>query len=567
MEIFNIIEETFLIEAALTKGSQRVMADKKLVAGLADALRDDAESHPQNFPANSARNFQKAPDEELAQWFLERMDEIEKAGYEGTIYSRDGVYSDWIVRRYIAGSHNYEDLIGVMNMNLRDWTLLKNRNMLDPAHTDIPKFNSVRSLGKYLSTHYYNKLEDIRKAAQSAQANKIAKRAKIVDNDDYSLYTVFNWAGARALGLGTQWCTANSASDYNYNNYSDRAMLFQLFPKNPDQVDKVGKMVGKRTTGPEKYQFDGGSYSFHDIADDPEEPSKITKKFPYLYDDLIKGLTQNKEKLETAMNQMSEDPALNTKEGKTKKYKIDDEIKKLDNLKRMGYFTDKKRPPPKSAEEPGALPAPEGNQQMENIRQLALEMLEVKFDDVDDFGLQTEAGITENKGPIMENIDKDVKAMLDNLKKYDILKESVSPVLGMVTLNQRPVEEKKEWTPPWLKDKDKPNDEKEEDTNKDDKEEVDEARGSWDLAKATKEEEELDERDEGKHNNGKTTGFKAVAKKAAAEYGSKEAGERVAGAVRNKMKAAGKLEEEVDTGPDPEVIAWMKRFDKLGRMS
>lgn len=52
----------------------------------------------------------------------------------------------------------------------------------------------------------------------------------------------------------------------------------------------------------------------------------------------------------------------------------------------------------------------------------------------------------------------------------------------------------------------------------------------------------LEEKDEGKHNNGKTTGFKAVAKNAAAEYGSKEAGERVAGAVRNKMKKAGKLE-------------------------
>jgi len=51
----------------------------------------------------------------------------------------------------------------------------------------------------------------------------------------------------------------------------------------------------------------------------------------------------------------------------------------------------------------------------------------------------------------------------------------------------------------------------------------------------------LEEKDEGKHNNA-TTGFKAVAKKAAAEYGSKEAGQRVAGAVRNKMKAAGKLE-------------------------
>lgn len=85
-----------------------------------------------------------------------------------------------------------------------------------------------------------------------------------------------------------------------------------------------------------------------------------------------------------------------------------------------------------------------------------------------------------------------------------------------------------------------------------------------DTNDAPEDDEALTERDEGKHNNGTTTGFKAVAKKAASEYGSKEAGERVAGAVRNKMKASGKLEEDAE--PDPEIIAWMKRFDKLGRI-
>lgn len=59
---------------------------------------------------------------------------------------------------------------------------------------------------------------------------------------------------------------------------------------------------------------------------------------------------------------------------------------------------------------------------------------------------------------------------------------------------------------------------------------------------AKPETKQLNERDEGKHNNA-TTGFKALADKAAKEYGSKAAGERVAGAVRNKMKKAGKLEE------------------------
>ena len=54
---------------------------------------------------------------------------------------------------------------------------------------------------------------------------------------------------------------------------------------------------------------------------------------------------------------------------------------------------------------------------------------------------------------------------------------------------------------------------------------------------------QLNERDMGKHNN-KTTGFDALAKKAGKEYGSKAAGERVAGAQFQKMKKAGKLEEQ-----------------------
>jgi hypothetical protein len=68
---------------------------------------------------------------------------------------------------------------------------------------------------------------------------------------------------------------------------------------------------------------------------------------------------------------------------------------------------------------------------------------------------------------------------------------------------------------------------------------------------------QINERDEGKHNNA-TTGFRAVADKAAETYGSKAAGQRVAGAVRNKMKAAGKLEEVGDTPAGQEKLAQVK---------
>jgi len=51
---------------------------------------------------------------------------------------------------------------------------------------------------------------------------------------------------------------------------------------------------------------------------------------------------------------------------------------------------------------------------------------------------------------------------------------------------------------------------------------------------------QLNERDEGKPGKN----FAKIAKDASERYGSKAAGERVAGAVRNKLKAQGKLEEE-----------------------
>jgi hypothetical protein len=90
----------------------------------------------------------------------------------------------------------------------------------------------------------------------------------------------------------------------------------------------------------------------------------------------------------------------------------------------------------------------------------------------------------------MENVDKDVAAMLASLKKYDILKESVAPVLGMQTLG-----EKKGGKPEWLEKAEKKAEKKE---DKDD--ESDSEGGEID--------ESLNEKDEGKHNNGKTTGFK-----------------------------------------------------------
>jgi len=458
MDRLDLLIEAILMEAAtLTKGSQRVMNNKAMVADLADAIRDDARTNPPAFPPNAARTFQKAPDEQLAQWFLENIDNIEREGYEGTIYSRDGVNSEWIARRYIAGSHSWEDLTGVMNMNMRDFYILKNRNMLDANHTDIPKFNSVRDIGHYMTTHYKDKLDKVRDAAKNAARNKMAKSIKLIDNDDYRVYTTLNRAAGCLLGLGTQWCTANSTSDTWYHKYSDRAMLFQMFPY-AKQQDKEGKFINvkdedgkKELSDTEKFQFDAGTPAFMNATDQPAPAAAIAKKFPYLYTDLAKALKANKEKMSQAFKDMSGDPTLQAKDYKIKTYEIDDEIKKLEVFLNKGYFTDEVRPKSKAeaeAEQGAEQPQAQAPQ-------------------------QPQLGNEQPQGnPQMENVDKDVAAMLASLKKYDKLVESAAPVLGMVTLG-----EKKGDLPPWLKDKDAKKDEPEakDDAKEEEKEKVDEA--------------------------------------------------------------------------------------------
>ena len=74
----------------------------------------------------------------------------------------------------------------------------------------------------------------------------------------------------------------------------------------------------------------------------------------------------------------------------------------------------------------------------------------------------------------MGKVDKDVAAMLSSLKRYDMLKESVAPVLGMHTIGQsKKIDEKKGGKPEWLEDAEKKAEAKE--TGKKDDKKVDEA--------------------------------------------------------------------------------------------
>ena len=320
------------------------------MAKLADAVRDDAMFAPAAFPAGFAKTAQKATDETLANWFLEQLDRIEAGGYNGTVYSRNGVNNMWVVTRYIAGSHNWEDIEGTLNMNLLKFYTLKNRDMLDANHQDLQQFKSVRELGQYMVYHYSDKLKDLEQQLANAAKKKTSRAIKVVDNDDYSIYMILNRNASCIYGLGANWCTANTSSGNFFHSYSGRAALFQIYPKKPQEVNK--NKGGKAITGNERYQFDAGGPNFMDIADDPVRPDVVAKRFPYLGDDLVTSLQQNAEGLQGFIDKAIEDPALQQSDDtKVKPYKVEDEVQKLRKMYDSGYFTKEKRPAEPAAPE------------------------------------------------------------------------------------------------------------------------------------------------------------------------------------------------------------------------
>jgi hypothetical protein len=144
-----------------------------------------------------------------------------------------------------------------------------------------------------------------------------------------------------------------------------------------------------------------------------------------------------------------------------------------------------------------------------------------------------------NQGHIMENVDKDVAAMLSSLKKYDKLTESVSPVLGMVTLG-----EKKGGKPEWLEKAEKKAEGKDGDSDSEGGEldESEEKGNPWEKLASDKKDDE---------KTSKTSKGGTVTK---TDKG-----------LTHKAGDKKEVKESADEA-DAEILTWMKRFASLGNM-
>jgi hypothetical protein len=128
---------------------------------------------------------------------------------------------------------------------------------------------------------------------------------------------------------------------------------------------------------------------------------------------------------------------------------------------------------------------------------------------------------------IMENVDKDVAAMLASLKKYDVLKESCAPVLMARPKPFVAEEEDKKEGNPWEK-----------------------------LASDKKDDKKPGEKTK-THKGGEVTKTEKGLVHKAADKKDK---------VDEKKEVEEDDKEKVEEGADQDVLTWMKRFASLGNM-
>jgi len=336
MKIKDLFESRQLLTENFSRGAQNVLKNKNLVMGIANQLRDDHTIDPK-----LSRQFRRMSDEECATWFVEQLDRMERAGIDGTVYGRDGQHHMWVANNYSKGGDLWEDIEGELPEAMRDYTILKNRNLLDDRHADYQLFKGVKELHRYMVQHYSRVLDEVRKDAAKAALIKNRRSILVVDNEDYRIYMLQNRAAAIAFGKGATFCTASTTTDQWWKSYSSRGPIFGLQPKTEPKPNTTG-MAALGDTIVEKYQFDGGSGSFMNNMDRREDAEGIKERFPYLWYDLQNGIKQNSSEIEKP----DDEPGV-----EKVSYNVQKAIDGLKNGLRQ-YWTEEKRPAVKPAAEP-----------------------------------------------------------------------------------------------------------------------------------------------------------------------------------------------------------------------
>jgi hypothetical protein len=209
--------------------------------------------------------------------------------------SKDGKFDDYVLRQYMNGELDYEDISGEAADALGKWKALSKRGMLQPEHQDFNRFKNIARIQALMAGQPYREmLAQIADQEKLEKMKRDAKSITLIDNDRYFVAIPMNYGACymfnNAQGTQASFCTGGSSGAQWFLRYADEGPIITVFDKeNMDDINgkwqihaPTNQIVNARQTN--RY---GGDEQFGQL-------------FPGLMVEIVKAITSKAEEINQA---------------------------------------------------------------------------------------------------------------------------------------------------------------------------------------------------------------------------------------------------------------------------
>lgn len=190
-------------------------------------------------PANYRSSLGPKPDEKkVVELFGKVIDEKLRNSLWGDM-SSDSKLDDYIIRSYINGQVDFEDLTGELIDSLGTYKALSMRGLLKPEHQDFNRIPTLLALKKVLAK-YSSEIQRMRSEEKIKQMKKQKDEIVLIDDERFFVVIPLNYGSCyifnNAEGINATFCTGSSSTSWFDRYAKDGAMIMIFDKENPNSL-------------------------------------------------------------------------------------------------------------------------------------------------------------------------------------------------------------------------------------------------------------------------------------------------------------------------------------------
>ncbi len=263
-------------------------------ANVASKIRDEktqktlmyAVLNDETIPASKLHLLGKKPTPEQAVKFLsDVIDQVLSNTFYGDI-SKTNKYDMWLINRYVQGFIDYEDISGEAD-TLGAFHALGKRNVLDPEHNDINKFDDLQELSRIVNSRYRYELDKMKDEDRLKEMKKNKKDIILINDGEIFVSIPFNYGACyffnNGFGVNATYCTGSSNGEYWFKNYTPNGIMINVFNiKEPNEDTS-------------KYQLHASSGQIKSASQSPgnSRDAVFAEKYPGLMQKIFAAMRAN----------------------------------------------------------------------------------------------------------------------------------------------------------------------------------------------------------------------------------------------------------------------------------